>query len=449
MGGLENAKGGGKTVLGCMWLFSECMSLIKEFKLKPSKYPLPVAFMGRKQSVDLNDTTLETWKQVIPASSYRIAAMDKEIIILETVKVQYGGFDRSETVNKFQSAEYVKLFLDQAEELTRDDYGYVSSTTRRKINGKEPLYKILLTANPAEGWLKDEFITKRSETREFIQALPTDNPFLAKGYIERLLESFKHRPELIEAYIKGNWDTLGADNLVIKAGWLDSAMERRQLNSRDTRRIISCDVARFGQDETVIYAWEGAKVIDEQIYGQRSTMETAGNVQAMLRKHSAQLAIIDADGIGGGVVDRLRELGTKVFEFHGAARPTNETLEERYINQRAQAWWEAGTKFAEGNVLLQKDLKLRSQLANVQYKQASNGSLKIESKDDITKRTAGESPDRADAFILGLYGLQFCVVPQDEQFRREYNDPKRYTRATKNTYGWQHSKQSRIPVRIK
>jgi len=427
------AKGGGKTVLGCMWLFSECVELIRQFQLKPSKYPVPVAFMGRKQSVDMNDTTLETWKAVIPQSHYRIASQDKEIIVLETVKIQYGGFDKTETVNKFQSSEYVKLFLDQAEELTRDDYAFAKGTLRKKINDQEPMYKVLLTANPAEGWLKDEFITTRSETREFIKALPTDNPFLSSGYITRLREAFQHRPELTEAYINGNWDVLGADDLVIKSGWLDQAQAKKELGERDSRKLVACDVARFGKDETVIYAFEGAKVIDSLIYGQRSTMETAGNIQAMLRKYGADICIVDADGVGGGVVDRLRELGVKVLEFHGSAKPSEE-LETRFLNKRAEAWWKTADRFAKGSVVLHSDVKCRNQLADIRYKTHSNGSIKIESKDDIVKRLGGESPDRGDCFVLGIYGLEFVTRDEREVFRKSY-DPRARAKTQAN-YGW-------------
>lgn len=400
--------------------------------------------MGRKQSVDMNDTTLETWKAVIPQSHYRISTQEKEIIVLESVKIQYGGFDKTETVNKFQSSEYVKIFLDQAEELTRDDYAYVKGTLRKKINGQEPMYKVLLTANPAEGWLKDEFITTQSERRAFIKALPTDNPFLAEGYIKTLEEAFQHRPELLRAYVYGDWDVLTGHDMVIKAQWLDAAEKMDTQRYNDKRKIVACDVAWEGLDETVIYVFEGRKVIDQMIYGQKDPMETCGNIVALKRKHNADRIIVDGIGLGAGVVARLSELGESVINFKSSESPDVEADGFKYKNKRAQAWWTAAESFAKGEIALHKDIKLRNQLASCRYKPASNGSIQIRAKDEQE-----DSPDRADAFIMGIYGLQFVPVREQEVWRQEYSGVRRNTVKSGNTYGWQAPKNNRLPVGLR
>jgi hypothetical protein len=93
-------------------------------------------------------------------------------------------------------------------------------------------------------------------------------------------------------------------------------------------------------------------------------------------------------------------------------------------------------------------MTLRNQLANVKYKTASNGAIQLESKDDIVKRTDGESPDRADAFVMGIYGLQFVPVVEQEVWRQEYSGVRRNAVKSTNTYGWSNPKTNRIPLRI-
>jgi len=170
------AKGGGKSFLLCLWVFQWCHHLIKFFDIKDVKHPISLGFMGRKRAVDFNDTTLETWKKIIPASLYEIKSHLKEIVIDGKVKVAYGGLDDQESINKFNSFESCFLAIDQAEETQRDDISVLRASLRLRINHKTPPYKELYTANPAECHLKDDYILGNRPRGIFIPALPDDNP---------------------------------------------------------------------------------------------------------------------------------------------------------------------------------------------------------------------------------------------------------------------------------
>jgi hypothetical protein len=416
------AKGGGKSVFGCFWVCSKALEIIKRFNLIPSKYPIPIAFLGRKRGVDFSDTTLETWKRFIPSDLYSLRPGDKEIIILDTLKIHYGGFDDENDVKKFNSAEYAYFFIDQAEEISQDDYALLRGTLRLKINNQPLNYKGLLTANPADCWLKDEFILNPLKNYKFIQALPNDNPYLPEDYINNLREAFKHRPELIRAYVEGDWETLSDNDLVIKPQWISKNINR-PLNflpyQTKLRTIVSCDPARYGDDETVIYVIQNGMVIDQLIYGQKSTMETAGNCVMLKNKHNADMIICDETGLGGGVVDRLKELNQNVLGVNFGSRPSSDEKALKYLNLRAEIYWEVASEFADDRVSIPNDITLRQQLGHIKYKTASQGRIQIESKDDIKKRMSGKSPDRADALVLGIWGLQFIKEEQVDFYRKE------------------------------
>ena len=72
--------------------------------------------------------------------------------------------------------------------------------------------------------------------------------------------------------------------------------------------------------------------------------------------------------------------------------------------------------FSNQAVSMPNDNSLRQQLGHIGYTTASKGRIKIESKADIKKRLSGSSPDRADALVMGLWGLQF--IPQKDN---DYN----------------------------
>ena len=459
------AKGGGKSVCACRWAYLYCQWIIDMFDLQPTKYPVPVGFMGRKQSVDFTDTTFETWKAFIPDDNYTPRAQAKEIIIGNRVKICYGGFDRSEDVKKFNSAEYAFTIIDQAEEITRDDIALLRGSLRRslpytdniavyyhnilctgktwmneeeqeaireKITNKLPLpipTKVLLTANPAQCWLRDEFITFPDQTgqKRFIQSLPSDNKFLPPGYIDKLKDAFRHRPELLQAYLYGSWDALEGADQVIKDVWIQNAYNRN-LQGGIVRHIMSCDPARFGDDETVIYRLRNTDIIEEKIYGQKDLHFTANLIHKMMiedfswtmgngdREHlgPAQAIVIDEIGLGGGLVDELMALSDgkyMVIAFNGAAKSRQP---EDYYNQRAEMWNNVAQMFSDGDIdLSHEDQTLRSQLCTPKYS-FKRGKLLIEGKEDIKKRLSGKSPDRADCYVQGVGHLSW-VDPIDSR----------------------------------
>ena len=409
------ARGGGKSVMGCLLSFLYAVNVINTFNLSPNKYPVPVGFMGRAQSVDFTDTTLETWKKFIPLETYTIRSQDKEIVILDTVKFAFGGLDRTEDVKKFTSAEYGMIFLDQAEECSRDAVADLRACLRQKINGKELPYKELYTANPYvenDGkkknpnlglWLKKEFVQGNDSTKVYIPALPSDNEYLPAGYIDQLKEAYRHRPELLEAYLYGSWDTLSGTNVVIQEEWIRQAKAVANPYERPPR-IISADIARYGDDATVIYLMEGTDIVDEKILNQKDTMTTATEIAIWAREERPVLIGVDTIGVGAGVADRLRQLGYEVIDINSSERSKDP---EKFINLRAEMWWTAAENFADNNIKLTwEDEDLINELTAATY-EIKNGKIQIESKDDL-KAKLGHSPDKADAYIQGLYLLQFA-----------------------------------------
>jgi len=401
------AKGGGKTVLGCVWAYARCVELIQQFKLKPQRDPIPVGFIGRKRAKDFRTTTLESWREIIPEGGYRIRQEPPEIIVRETVKIVYGGLDDQHDIEKFNSAQYAFFFLDQAEEVTEDDIGALRGSLRRTFNEKPVAYSALFTANPRICWLKQRFIQGPDETHRFVQALPSDNPHLPADYAETLRNAFKHRPELLEAYLRGSWDVLEGPDVIIRDIWINQA--RLRTLHRANRPLVVCDPARFGDDETVIYDMEDTEIVGEEIYGQKDAMYTANRLfirrQNLERRTGRKVVIVIEGGpIGGPIADRLREMGVQVVEFLPAAKAKDDA---KYYNLRAEAWATAGRMFCEGDVQLHHaDDVLGGQLATPTYKFRA-GRVLVEEKAEI-KKILRRSPDRGDCYVIGLWGLQFA-----------------------------------------
>jgi hypothetical protein len=196
-----------------------------------------------------------------------------------------------------------------------------------------------------------------------------------------------------------------ATNAVISMAWVENA--RKLGHVPDAVEYAGLDIARFGSDDTALVECSGNGVETLTIVHGHDTMEVAGLGARFLRARRGTLAI-DEGGVGGGVVDRLKEqrLTGHILAVNAGSSPDNDP-EDRLANMRAQLWWSARLAFQQGEVSLarldEKDYRrLLSELTAPTYKFTSNGKVQIESKDDLKKRGV-PSPDLADAFNLALY----------------------------------------------
>jgi hypothetical protein len=132
-------------------------------------------------------------------------------------------------------------------------------------------------------------------------------------------------------------------------------------------------------------------------------MHTANVLHVLSHRHGDCLIVVDVCGVGGGVADRLTEMGDNVLGIDNAAKSSQP---EKYYNLRSEIWCTAADALADGDVqLATDDVRLKGQLTCPTY-EFRDGRILIESKADIKKRL-GSSPDRADAYVNGLYALQF------------------------------------------
>lgn len=396
------AKYGGKSWFECAWSYLFACDFAKKHNIPQSEKPLPIGFMGRKIAKNFNDTTLETWFKTIPPEGYVVKGKPAELIIDHRVKIHTGGLDNRETVKKFNSAEYAFYCLDQAEEITEDDISTLRAATfgRLVVNGKPVDGKGLLTANPRECWLKNEFINHPKPTRRFVPALPTDNPYCTQKYIDNLKDAFKHRPELLRAYLYGDWSALAAANQVILGSWIERALGMPTMLAG---KVISCDVARFGDDKTIIYILDGSEIAERHEMGYSRTTDISDAITDLSRRNENCQIVVDEIGVGGGVIDELHKNGRRVISFNSSNQAEDP---EKFYNLRAEAWWELGQHFASGEIGCQNMTQdLQDQLGWPGY-DFRNGRIIIQPKEAIKEEHSGVSPDEADCYVMGVWAVK-------------------------------------------
>lgn len=200
---------------------------------------------------------------------------------------------------------------------------------------------------------------------------------------------------LYQARVLGQFPEQGDDTL-IPLSWIDAAVKRKLEPGEPIE--LGVDVARYGQDESVWVIRRGSVARLYLTKAMGDTMETTGLCVKSRKETKATKIKVDADGLGAGVYDRLKELGEPAIEMRSGMAATDS---ERFANKRAEWWWGLRERFESGDIDIEDDEELISQLSNIKYKINSRGQIQIESKDDMKKRGL-PSPDRADALMLAF-----------------------------------------------
>ena len=311
--------------------------------------------------------------------------------------IYYGGLgDDQGAIDKLKSMELGWFAIDEASETSESFFLMLSSRLRIQLPGIR--YFGLLASNPDPGWLKQRFIDQKLPDHIFVPALPRDNPQLPEGYVNRLIELF---PEDWQArFLEGDWTAFEGTNHVFPFQAIQAACMRELTPGHP--KAFGVDVARFGDDESVIAKREGSVGFIKKTMRKSDLMTVTGAVSEELRDGGKiETLNVDADGLGGGVVDRLRELGHTVNEFHGGGRPKDT---ERFRNLKAEIYWGFRDRLIEGTIALPDDLELKAQLTSCTYRVTSSGQLEITPKDEMKKKGL-KSPDRAEAMIYAFADL--------------------------------------------
>lgn len=201
--------------------------------------------------------------------------------------------------------------------------------------------------------------------------------------------------------VLGNFPPSESDT-VIPVSLIDHAMKNDIKVHEDTVSIWALDVARQGNDSSVLCKRQGPVIHPLTVWNNLDLMQLSGAVKAEYDAVSSSKKpieiIVDSVGLGAGVLDRLRELGLPARGLNVSERSMQK---ETYINLRAELWFRCKAWLEGMDVKIPHDDRLWAELAAPRYHFTSSGKIQVESKEAMKKRGIN-SPDRADAVCLSL-----------------------------------------------
>lgn len=195
----------------------------------------------------------------------------------------------------------------------------------------------------------------------------------------------------VKSYILGEFPPASI-NALLGVEEVEAAMKRHYLPEqyRWGQKRLGVDVARFGDDRTVIFPRQGVVAFRPVILRQQNTVVIAGRIAKAYNDWDAELILMDETGHWGhGAYDQLLTVGYPMVPVIAS----DPAIDPRYKNRRAEMYLELAKWVRAGGALPYDPTLIRELVAPTYLFLA--GKFVLESKDQIKARL-GFSPDLAD-----------------------------------------------------
>lgn len=238
-----------------------------------------------------------------------------------------------------------------------------------------------------------------------------------KQQFQQWIEDYGEDSDFVRVRVKGEFPRAGSMQFIDNEA-VGKARKRLPEAYLNDPLIMGVDIARFGDDQTVIVIRRGRDTVSIPWIKLRNadTMTVAARIAALYNEYKPDVIFCDGGGVGGGVVDRLRMLKLPVIEVQFGANADHSQMKSEgdviYANKRAEMWGMMRDWLKNG--IIPDDPELESDLCGVEYGYTlKNGkdAIILEKKADMKKRGLA-SPDLGDALALTF---AYQVEPSDHR----------------------------------
>lgn len=407
----------GKSFLASFWLISNCL-----------KYNNTRWALCRKSLTDLKKTSLKTFKETAinffnlkENKDFKINHQSNTITFLDKDRnsENFGKFEGSEIMllnldfrpsdaegHFLGGYEFTGAVIDELPQITQTYFNVLFSRLRFMIDENNISAKLFCTCNPSVGWVKSYFYDrwKKDNLPNDIKFVSTvgDVLFFRKKTYENTLKTFSERE--LKRLEYGDWEYASAEDQIFQNNklediftGLDYGLKKNERDEIINDFYISADIARFGEDKSVIILWNGMKIIQIEILSKSDITNTAKIIFDLQNKLKIprHKVIVDSDGVGGGVMDILKCKG-----FINNAKPFKD---EKYDMLKSQCYYKLSKELWSVDKTITATIKDAIKRELQAIRDASDDfKYKVNTKDE-QKKLLGNSPDYADAIMMRMY----------------------------------------------
>jgi len=360
--------------------------------------------------------------QLIPElkkwSKYLYPPLD-DLVEIKSMEAIYGRKNINKAIGRTARKEnsealagvhgkFVLYVVDEASGVDRKIFDVIKGA----LTGEDFLF--VMASNPTR--TTGEFYDSHNEKRKFYRTIHLNCEHSArvnKTWIESMKEQYGEDSDTYRVRVKGNFPK-AQTNSVFSLEDIENLFNKKRIIDDSGNEIWGMDIARFGDDKSVLYKRKGYRGMGFISWEKLDTMQTASKFlyEYNVAISKPNYAFFDTIGVGAGVFDRVSQLGLNdiVLEANASLKATNSI----YFNKRTEMYFNLLEAIKKG-FFTPYDKELEEELSALTYSITPNGLLKLVSKDEI-KESLGRSPDRADSLALSF----FEILPAQEYKKDDY-----------------------------
>lgn len=348
------------SLLFCLWMTLRCR-----------RYPGIREGLGRKELKRLKETTVVTLlREAFPIlgvkqNDYLYKSLEGIIKFRNGSEIILVDLARQPSDPDFDSLGSLNLtdvIIEEAGEIVKKAKDVFSSRKNRWMNNEYNLVgKTVLGQNPSQNFTRVEYYepykklgmgdTQKWEVgqvevngimlpayKAFVKALPTDNPFLSRNYIE-VLNSLpsQERKRLRD----GNWDYMDDSDGLFGSLLIDRAIIGELSTHEKPLKFIGVDVADKGKDKTIVTLIEDGIAVEQKrlmvdVSGEKAISELYAlelikfAQQRGFDASDAKRIAIEGNGVGVGCLPPKE----KVMTDSGLKRIIDISLSDKLIGSK-------------------------------------------------------------------------------------------------------------------
>jgi len=285
-----------------------------------------------------------------------------------------------------------------------------------------PLNLVIQIGNPTQshGFFNDSF-TKNRQDWLVCHWNAEESELVEKSHVERMARKYGRDSNAYRIRVLGLPPTASPDTL-IPYDWVMQAIGRELIVEPEMPVVLGVDVARYGDDKSIILRRKGPIVQALSEFTQLDSRQLASWALGEIQEHDVSCAAIDVIGWGAGTYDILNEMSPCPVLPCNVAEAAGDA--EQFSRLRDELWWQVRERFQAGAISLPHDDELIDELTVIKYNfsKTAKEKIKIESKQDLRDRGVA-SPNKADALCLSEYAVRFVGA-------RTRQTPKKWRQAT-------------------
>ncbi len=229
-----------------------------------------------------------------------------------------------------------------------------------------------------------------------------------KAQLQQWVDDYGLGSDFVRVRVLGEFP-MRASNQLISLEDIQAAQSRDNAPNVTDPLVFGIDVARFGDDESVLYTRKGVSggIYNYYSWRQFDMVQLADAIAPLIVEYKPHYVNIDGGGVGGGLIDILRHRGFNVTEVLFGAVPRNPD----YVNKRTEMWCDMRDWIKANGSIPWQDKDLEADLKNQTYtiKENRTNSMALTPK-EIMKRDGLPSPDHGDALALTFAQLVSPIV---------------------------------------